>query len=468
MKSELQPAVADGDAMFFSLKPAPPKPELPEDRIDSTYRLLREQVFLGTFIGYAGYYLVRKNISLANSSLMTEYGYTEAQLGFAASAIALSYGLSKFVMGNVSDRSNARKFLTLGLVLTASINIFLGFFHAAFSSIALIYGILFLNGWVQGMGWAPCGRSMVHWFSRSERGTRMAVWNVAHNVGAGLVAPLTILAAVFFGPESWRMNIFFFPALCTFGIAAVTYLLMRDTPQSCGLPSIEHYKNEFPENYSESHEKELTPREIFFSYVFNNKFLWAIAFANAFVYLVRYGVIDWVPLYLERVKEFSKTDAKWAFFACEYAGIPGTLLCGWMSDKLFRGKRGPATILFMLLVMAAIAVYWLCPPGYYWITVGALIAFGFLIYGPVMLIGLHALELVPKKAAGTAAGLTGLLGYFVGTQLAGFGIGFLVTYSGWDAAYYSLICACLLACLFAAWTVLPGTKRKESETSVSG
>lgn len=33
-----------------------------------------------------------------------------------------------------------------------------------------------------------------------------------------------------------------------------------------------------------------------------------------------------------------------------------------------------------------------------------MIVIGFLIYGPVMLIGLHALELAPKKAAGTAAG----------------------------------------------------------------
>ena len=39
-----------------------------------------------------------------------------------------------------------------------------------------------------------------------------------------------------------------------------------------------------------------------------------------------------------------------------------------------------------------------------------MIVIGFLIYGPVMLIGLHALELAPKKAAGTAAGFTGLFG----------------------------------------------------------
>ncbi|MDR0609852.1 MAG: hypothetical protein LBG58_07065 [Planctomycetaceae bacterium] len=64
---------------FFSLKPAAPKPQLPDDQIDSSYRWLREQVFLGTFIGYAGYYLLRKNFSLAMTYL-PEQGYSKTQL----------------------------------------------------------------------------------------------------------------------------------------------------------------------------------------------------------------------------------------------------------------------------------------------------------------------------------------------------------------------------------------------------
>ncbi|MCL2305423.1 MAG: MFS transporter, partial [Planctomycetaceae bacterium] len=150
--------------MFFTLKPAPPKPSLSEDRVDPVYRRLREQVFLGTFIGYAGYYLLRKNFSLAMPYL-TEQGYSKTQLGIAFSAVALSYGFSKFLMGNVSDRSDARKFLSLGLLLSAGVCAFIGLCPLATSSVVAMYCVLFLLGWVQGMGWAPCGRSMVHWFS---------------------------------------------------------------------------------------------------------------------------------------------------------------------------------------------------------------------------------------------------------------------------------------------------------------
>jgi len=115
--------------------------------------------------------------------------------------------------------------------------------------------------------------------------------------------------------------------------------------------------------------------------------------------------LDWAPTYLTEVKDFSLDESSWAYFLYEWAGIPGTLLCGWISDKWFNGKRAPPAILYMILVLVAVIVYWFNPAGNPNVDMLALVAIGFLIYGPVMLIGLHALELVPKKAAGTAAGL---------------------------------------------------------------
>ena len=100
------------------LRPAPHRPLLPKEEIDPAYKKLRLQVFLGIFIGYAGYYLVRKTFSMVMPDLIAQ-GYTKSDLGVALSAISISYGISKFVMGTVSDRSNARVFLSLGLILSA-------------------------------------------------------------------------------------------------------------------------------------------------------------------------------------------------------------------------------------------------------------------------------------------------------------------------------------------------------------
>lgn len=69
-----------------------------------------------------------------------------------------------------------------------------------------------------------------------------------------------------------------------------------------------------------------------------------------------------------------------------------------------------------------------------------------------MLIGVQALDLVPKKAAGTAAGLTGLFGYFIGDLLANAAVGALVDDYGWDACFIAILVACILAIFFTAFT----------------
>ena len=433
--------------------PSPHKSELPLERIDPEYKSLRLKVFLGIFIGYAGYYLVRKNFSLAMPDLVA-MGYSKGELGLALSGVSIAYGLSKFIMGNVSDRSNARLFLTAGLVLSAVTMIAMGLVPLATSSILMMFVLLFFNGWFQGMGWPASGRVMVHWFSTKERGTKMSIWNVAHNVGGGLIGPVAIAAIAIFG--DWESKLYF-PGMVALVFAFVAYLLIRDTPQSCGLPPIEKYKNDYPSNYSADHEKELTARQIFFDYVFNNRVLWYIAFANAFVYLVRYGILDWAPVYLEEVKGFSVKETGWAYFAYEYAGIPGTLLCGWVSDKIFKGRRAPAIVIYMVLVLLAVLVYWKNPPGNIMVDNIALILIGFLIYGPVMLIGVQALDLVPKKAAGTAAGLTGLFGYMGGALFANIAMGYVVDLWGWDGGFVVLILACILSIFF---TLLTWNKEK--------
>jgi OPA family glycerol-3-phosphate transporter-like MFS transporter len=447
--------------MFKFLKPVPFKPSVADEKVDAEYVRLRRNVFIGIFIGYAGYYLVRKNISLAIPYLQ-ELGYSKSQLGLALSAVGVSYGFSKFLMGNFSDRSNPRYFMALGLCLSSFIMLVMGFFPFATSSLVMICSLLLLNGWVQGMGLPPCYRTVAHWFSHEERGRAVAWWNISHNIGAGLVGPLFAWSMISFG--DWR-SVFYVPAALALLVVVVILIFLRDTPQSEGLPPIELYKDDTVLTYENHDEEEFTAKEIFFSHVFNNKWLWIIAIANIFVYMVRYGVGDWAPAYLKEVKGFDIKDTGWAFMAYEYGAIPGTILCGWVSDRLFQGRRGPAGVIFMIGVTLSLLVYWLNPPGNPKIDIIALAVIGFLVYGPVMLIGLHAIDLVPKKAAGTAGGFTGLFGYFIGTSIgANIGLGWVMDTYGWDVSFMVLLGACVLAIFFLALTWNQGSSKHLKET----
>lgn len=116
------------------------------------------------------------------------------------------------------------------------------------------------------------------------------------------------------------------------------------------------------------------------------------------------------------VKHFNIKGTASAYIIYELAAIPGTLLCGWVSDKIFKGKRGLTGFVFMILTTAAVVALWLNPAtpeaelaqyaGKAWyenpyqlMDFILMTTIGFLIYGPVMLIGLHALELAPKKSS---------------------------------------------------------------------
>ena len=120
----------------------------------------------------------------------------------------------------------------------------MGTLPVATSSVTIMFVLLLINGWFQGMGWPPSGRVMVHWFSPGERGTKMAIWNVGHNVGGGMVGPIAILGMAIFA--DWH-SIFYFNGLLALAIAGLIFLMVRDTPQSQGLPAIEAYQERLPE-----------------------------------------------------------------------------------------------------------------------------------------------------------------------------------------------------------------------------
>jgi MFS transporter, OPA family, glycerol-3-phosphate transporter len=433
------------------LKPAAFAPALPPARVDSAYRRLRRQVFVGIFAGYAAYYLVRNNLALAIPDILREYPqYSKAALGSALTGLSIAYGVSKFLMGSVSDRSNPRYFLPLGLLLSSATMAAFGLLPVLSASLTAIAAVQVLNGWVQGMGWPPCGKTMVHWFSTRERGLTVSVWNTAHNVGGALVATFALAGVTLF--HDWHAK-FYFNALIAAVVAIGVHFLLEDTPQSKGLPPVEEYRDDYPPDYSEADERTLGFAEIFFSAVLRNRYLWAIAVANAFCYFVRYGVENWIPAYLETAKGFSFKQSSLGWSLYEWAAIPGTIACGWISDKWFAGRRAPATLLFMALTVVAVVVYWLNGRGPLWIDYAALIAIGFLIYGPIMIIGLQSLDLVPKKAAGTAAGFTGLFGYVFGSAIAGTGVGWIADRWGWGGVFGTMVACCLLTMLCSALTL---------------
>jgi sugar phosphate permease len=181
-----------------------------------------------------------------------------------------------------------------------------------------------------------------------ERGTIFGVWNTSHCIGGGAAGYLAAACAQYWG---WR-SAFYVPGGIALLCAVYLFWRMRDTPQSEGLPPVEEYKNDWPPEEKETHEKELTFREIFLRYILPNRMLWLLAFANIFVYIARYAMVDWGPTYLKEVKGASLLGGGLSTLVIEFAGAAGMIVMGWLSDKI-GGRRARLSALAMIPLVPA-------------------------------------------------------------------------------------------------------------------
>jgi OPA family glycerol-3-phosphate transporter-like MFS transporter/OPA family sugar phosphate sensor protein UhpC-like MFS transporter len=375
-------------------------------------------------IGYAIFYFVRKNLSIAMPAMQMDLGVTKSELGIFLTLHGLIYGVSKFINGFIGDRVNARYFMVIGLILSAGCNLVFGF-----SSAVLVFGLTWmLNGWFQGMGFPPCARLLTHWIHPKELATKMSVWNTSHSIGAGLV----VVLCGYMVTLGWRWC-FYIPSLIALAGAAFLWMALPDTPGSVGLPEI----TTGAKSENESEEKTLEFRQFVRKNVFLNPYIWIIAIANFFVYTVRYAVLDWGPTLLSEWKGLSIQHAGWMVAGFEIAGIAGMLLAGWATDRFFGGRGSRVCVICMVLAALFVFLFWYLSASPVFMA-GLLMAAGFCIYGPQALVGIIVANLATKRAAATAIGFTGLFGY-ASTIVSGWALGSIAQHMGWSYAVGILI-----------------------------
>jgi OPA family glycerol-3-phosphate transporter-like MFS transporter len=164
----------------------------------------------------------------------------------------------------------------------------------------------------------------------------------------GLVGVIAAFCAGHFG---WP-SAFFAPGIIASLAAVYLFWRMVDTPQSVGLPPVEEHKNEYPPEEQKEHERELSFRELFVSYILTNNALWLHAFANFFVYIAHYSMLDWGPTFLKEAKGATLLNGGVSTLIVEFSGAAGMLTMGWISDR-FDGRRGAVSFLCMIPLFGA-------------------------------------------------------------------------------------------------------------------
>lgn len=385
---------------FFSVS-SPVEPLADQKEIDSKYKRLRWQVFLSATLGYGLYYVCRLSLNVIKKPIVDAGVLSETELGIIGSGLFITYAIGKFVNGFLADRSNVRRFMSVGLLITALVNLILGFT----TSFGVFVALWAVNGWAQAMGAAPCVVSLSRWFGDKERGTFYGLWSSSHNIGEAITFIVTSAIVASLGWQ-WGFRGAALLALLGFAIVAI---FMRDTPQSCGLPPIAVYKGDVTEaEKKQEDEKSVGEHQ---KAVLKNPAVWMLALASAFMYISRYAVNSWGIFYLEAEKGYSIVEASSIISVSSVCGILGTISSGWVSDKFFKGKRNLPAVIFGLMNILGLVLFLFGPSNHVSI-IASMIIFGLAIGALICFMGgLMAVDIVSKKASGAALGVVGIASY---------------------------------------------------------
>ncbi len=404
----------------------------------STYMRRRAVVFGVAYVGYVCAYLVRNNFKLQSENIRLEQGWTLASIGVILTAFTVTYGISKFLMGAVSDRVPLKRIFAACLLLSALICISIGFVHSYW----LLFILMLLLGVAQG-GLAPSSMSMIaHWYPNTTRGSGIAIWNTSQNLGGALLPLIITWVTTSVMPGSTMIG-FLFPGVIVVIISFFIWKFGGNQPQDEGLGSLTDVYGHAGEPQVEEVPDEGYIKT-FVHFVLTSPVLLVVALINAILYFLRFGIENWIPAFLGSEMGFTEAQCNMAFSVLEWVAIPGCFFFAWVAVKL--PNRQSVVGALGLVLMAALVFVYMGNHNYPLLLILCGLM-GILIYGPQLIVNIMTLNVVPLKTAGAAVGFVGLFGYLLGELCANLVMPIVAQHVSWTASF---ILVCVIALIGAA------------------
>ncbi len=407
----------------------------------------QRKIFAITWLAYAGFYLCRKNLSVALPLLNHVSGLRSIDLASIVGGYSLLYAVGQFGCGPLSDRIGAKRVVGAGLLLVVASNLLMGA-HAS-----LIWLLVFacLNGAGQSSGWSGLVKTMAIWFRGANRGIVMAWWSTNYVLGGFLATAFATWAVVqtWLLPElGWR-RAFLLPALLLLAITAVFLIGAKETPAEADLPP------EIQSSVAATH----TVRSNWSALValLSKPSLWLLSISYFFLELCRYALMFWLPLYMVNRLRYGFQTSGYLSSLYELIGILGAVAAGYVSDRFCQSRRAPVSAIMLcgfgvvLLLEPALTQFGLIG------TALAISCAGIFSFGPdTLLSGAAAQDIGEPKAAATASGLVDGIGH-LGAIFSPYVVVFVSERYGWDSLFFLLGGAAFLAgaVLIPIWNLKP-------------
>ncbi|MDJ0039521.1 MFS transporter [Pantoea allii] len=264
-------------------------------------------------------YLDRANLSIANTTIAAEFGFSQTEMGLLLSAFLWPYALANLPAGWQVDKLGPKKMFSWALGLWSGFTVLTAFAN----SYSYFYGLRMLLG-VSESPFFTSGIKITHrWFGDSERGLPTAIINTGSQIANAIAPPILTVLLLTLG---WRGM---FVAIGVMGLPLLLawWKFYRD-------PNAREDALLHAGQYSATTPQEKTA--VRWRSLFRHSTTWFMVIGNFSIMFTIWVYLTWLPGYLEKSLGFSLKATGWIASIPFLAGILGVLVGGMLSDNLVR------------------------------------------------------------------------------------------------------------------------------------
>ena len=382
------------------------------------------RIVIASSIWYSFYYLGRLNFGICMPWIIKDLGITKMQAGMVVTGLLWSYALSTFLSGRFGEMFGNRLMQQFGGIGTTILNII----TALQSTFTGVFTTFTANGFVQGMVHAPTNMLITQWYPKARRGFATGIYGTSMGISSLVAWAITGYTVANYG---WRAA-FIWPLLIfTLPSTIALYFLVRNRPSDAGFPEYKELMAESISGKAEALKDEEIKGLRAWGLLFKNWKFMFLCIASFSVYIGRFGLLTWIPLYYAETAGIKLKNVPIMTFALPFGMMFGPALAGWISDTFFKAKRFQMICTFFIGCIAVLLLMAFIPikeMGIPW-AIGLQVLAGFFVLGINGVLFTASCDFGGRKLAGTAVGTLNLFNYF-GAGVQGVLIGGILTLTG--------------------------------------
>lgn len=398
----------------------------------------QKKIFILCWLAYSFGYFCRVNVSVALPAIQETYKWNNTSIGIIGSALFWVYAIGQLVNGYIGDKVESRKFVFIGLVVSALINIIFGFTHSLILMV-ILWGV---NGFFQSMLWGPIIKTLSCWFPYKQR-NKIAVGISTTMVSGYLMA--WGFSGVILIYTSWKWA-FYLPGIIVLGFAIVWYIEIRNKPEDVNLSLPK-------ESETAATQIECTEGESvsLWQIICKSKLI-PVAIACIAQGLIKDSITLWSPKFLMETEHLSLNSTIGLVIIIPIANFFGIIFAGWLNKKLDNREKFTSIILFTASVFTCLGLF-------IFSGTSASVSLIFLYFSSALMSGANTLliSIVPLHYTkyNKVSAVAGFLDFcvYVGSGITGIATGFIVDKAGWSGVlmFWIIIAIIGVVSISIAW-----------------